>query len=198
MPPTADVDRKLSLLQSRFVHEYLIDGNATQAAIRAGYSPKSATPVASRLLTRRNVSAAIQTAEAERTALRVQESDARALVPVSYVVDMLRENLERAMRQREVLDRDGKPIGEWQYNGAVANKALELLGKAIQLFSDEPRGARPQGPTVHVSRVEVYLDGGRGAPPVLETTAVVDAPPSGGLQGRVATPPPLPSEEPPT
>lgn len=39
--------------QKRFCEEYLIDLNATQAAIRAGYSPKTAEQTASRLL--RNV-----------------------------------------------------------------------------------------------------------------------------------------------
>lgn len=41
----------LSAKQKRFVAEYLIDLNATQAAIRAGYSAKTATAQASRLLT---------------------------------------------------------------------------------------------------------------------------------------------------
>ena len=37
--------------QQRFVTEYLVDLNATQAAIRAGYSPKTAQQQGSRLLT---------------------------------------------------------------------------------------------------------------------------------------------------
>ena len=50
---------KLNPKQSRFVQEYLIDLNATQAAIRAGYSVKTATPQAARLLTKVDVQLAI-------------------------------------------------------------------------------------------------------------------------------------------
>ena len=33
-------------------------------------------------------------------------------------------------------DRDGKPTGEYQYQGNVANKALELLGRHLGMFVD--------------------------------------------------------------
>lgn len=45
--------------QARFVREYLVDLNAKQAAIRAGYSPRSAEVEGSRLLKHAKVSAAI-------------------------------------------------------------------------------------------------------------------------------------------
>jgi phage terminase small subunit len=50
----------------RFVEEYLVDLNATQAAIRAGYSPKSAECQGSRLLRNVKVAAAIREAKAAR------------------------------------------------------------------------------------------------------------------------------------
>lgn len=53
--------------QERFVEEYLIDLNATQAAIRAGYSPKTATAIASENLSKPSISAAIACAMAERS-----------------------------------------------------------------------------------------------------------------------------------
>lgn len=46
--------------QERFAQEYLIDLNATQAAIRAGYSPKTAKQQGARLLTNADIQAAIQ------------------------------------------------------------------------------------------------------------------------------------------
>ena len=52
----------LTARQQRFVDEYLIDLNATQAAIRAGYSAKTAEPQASRLLTNVKVSQAVAVA----------------------------------------------------------------------------------------------------------------------------------------
>ena len=59
--------RKLNPKQQRFVEEYLIDLNATQAAIRAGYSPKTATAIASENLSKPSISAAIACAMAERS-----------------------------------------------------------------------------------------------------------------------------------
>ncbi len=53
---------KLTPKQARFVEEYLIDLNATQAAIRAGYSPKTAYSIGQRLLKNVEIQAAIQEA----------------------------------------------------------------------------------------------------------------------------------------
>ena len=61
-----------NIKQSRFVREYAVDCNGTAAAVRAGYSPRSAKVTASRLLTKANVQQAlrqIQQADAERLAL---------------------------------------------------------------------------------------------------------------------------------
>ena len=53
--------------QQLFVEEYLIDLNATQAAIRAGYSPNNADKIGSELLGKTRVSEAIKIAMAERS-----------------------------------------------------------------------------------------------------------------------------------
>ena len=53
-------DSKLKAQQERFINEYLIDMNATQAAIRAGYSAKSAYSQGQRLLKKDEVDKAIQ------------------------------------------------------------------------------------------------------------------------------------------
>ena len=45
------------------------------------------------------------------------------------MLENLRLNAERALQQRPVLDKDGKETGEYKYDGAVANRALELIGK---------------------------------------------------------------------
>lgn len=57
---------KLTPKQERFVGEYLIDLNATQAATRAGYSAKTANEQGSRLLANVSVRSAIEKAQAER------------------------------------------------------------------------------------------------------------------------------------
>lgn len=62
--------------QQRFIDEYLIDFNATQAAIRAGYSQDTAKQQGSRLLTNVDVRAAIDTAIRERSSRALLSQDA--------------------------------------------------------------------------------------------------------------------------
>ena len=59
-------DRPLTDKQATFALEYLVDFNATQAAIRAGYSPRSAKQQATRLLTNASIQAALAHAQAHR------------------------------------------------------------------------------------------------------------------------------------
>lgn len=59
--------RKLTDKQKKFVEEYLIDLNATQACIRAGYKPENADKMGSELLGKTRVSEAIANAMAERS-----------------------------------------------------------------------------------------------------------------------------------
>ena len=62
--------------QQRFVDEYLIDLNGTQAAIRAGYSAKTARQIGQKLLTKVDIQQAISAAQAarqERTELTADE-----------------------------------------------------------------------------------------------------------------------------
>ena len=58
---------KLPEKQQRFVEEYLVDLNAYQAAIRAGYATKSARSRGSRLLAKSNIQEAIQDGIAKRS-----------------------------------------------------------------------------------------------------------------------------------
>lgn len=60
---------QLTTRQARFVEEYLVDGNGTQAAIRAGYSASGAYTEASRLLRNAEVARAIKTRQENRAAL---------------------------------------------------------------------------------------------------------------------------------
>lgn len=59
--------KDLNERQRCFVQEYLVDLNATQAAIRAGYSRKTARSLGQRLLTKADIQEAIQTAQDERS-----------------------------------------------------------------------------------------------------------------------------------
>ena len=111
--------------QERFVAEYLIDLNATQAAIRAGYSKKTANQIGPELLGKTWFPGALKTAMADRAKRTELDQD--------WVLEQLKENYERAMRYKPII-KDGVPTGEYVYNGAVANRALELIGKHFGMF----------------------------------------------------------------
>ena len=59
----------------------------------------------------------------------------KAEVTKAWVMERLKETVERAMQAVPVLDCEGKPTGEYTYQGAVANKALELIGKELGMFA---------------------------------------------------------------
>lgn len=95
----------LTKKQRLFVDEYLIDLNATQAAIRAGYSIRRATEIGYQLLQRPEVAQAIQAAMAERSKRTEVEAD--------YVIRRLREIDE--MDVLDILEDDGsfRSIRDW-------------------------------------------------------------------------------------
>ena len=105
--------------QKRFCEEYLIDLNATQAAIRAGYSPKTAEQTASRLL--RNVKVqeyiAKRQKELSRSTEITQERVIKELALITFsnnadyahVVEK-KMQVEAGGALVDVLDKDGKPV----------------------------------------------------------------------------------------
>jgi phage terminase small subunit len=120
--------RRLTPRQARFVEEYLVDLNATQAAVRAGYSTKWASRRGSLLLKLPLVAAAV----AERKAARA----ARSEVDAAWVLSQLWEVAVRCLQAVPVLDRSGRETGEWRFNASGANRALELIGKHLGMFSE--------------------------------------------------------------
>ena len=99
--------------QERFVQEYLVDLNATQAARRAGYKNPE---IGRQLITNHNVSSAIQ------AALKAREK--RTEVTQDYVIAKLREIVEK--------DASDGPDSELKYANKI--RALELLGKHTGAF----------------------------------------------------------------
>ena len=114
--------------QKRFVEDYLVDLNATQAAIRAGYSAKTAEQQAYQLLQKTSVSEAIAAAQAARSE--------RTELTQDWVLDRLREVTERCMQHEALLDHEGNPTGEYKFNASGANKSIELIGKHFGMFKD--------------------------------------------------------------
>ena len=96
---------KLNDKQRRFVQEYLIDLNATQAAIRAGYSPKTAGQQGFDLLKNPEVQAALDQAKIERS----EETK----IDAAWVLTRLAEEATADVGDLYHADGHLKPIHEW-------------------------------------------------------------------------------------
>ena len=75
------------------------------------------------------------------------EGTAKAIEKIAltqeWVLTRLMENAERALQHVAVLDKERKPTGEYRYDGSVANRALELLGKQQGMFIDRHEVGQP-------------------------------------------------------
>jgi phage terminase small subunit len=139
--------RKLTPKQERFVSEYLIDLNATKAAIRAGYSGNTAQRIGSENLSKPLISAAIQKAKDERSK--------RTEINQDYVLQGLKREAER----------EGE---DSSHSARVA--ALTQLGKHLGMFKEriEHSGALVQ--------THIYLPKKDAAPAGYGATAESVAP----------------------
>ena len=102
----------------------------TQAYEEAGYAPSQKN--ASRMMTFEVVKARVNELLNEQLEARQEV----AVITKTWVLEQLRRNYERAM-EIEPIERDGVIFG-FQYNGSVANRALELIGKELGMFQDKP------------------------------------------------------------
>ncbi len=118
--------------QKQFCKEFLIDLNGTQAAIRAGYSKKTANRIASRLLT--NVDIQVYIKEL------IENRNKRIKITQDEVVANIIEVMNRCMQKVPVMayDKEEKDYiqvedengqGVWKFDSQGANKALDMLMK---------------------------------------------------------------------
>ena len=146
--------------QQLFCEEYLIDLNATQAAIRAGYKPESAGSVGSENLKKPEIRARIDKAMAERSkrtgvnADRVVRELARvAFVNASDVIDMNKATVLNdasrddmaaiaSVKVKVIPGETGDGV-EREIRLADKVKALELCGKHLGMFKDSPDSTAP-------------------------------------------------------
>lgn len=147
--------KKLTKKQQLFVDEYLIDLNATQAAIRAGYSVNSARDIGCENLTKPNIQQAIAEQMAERSKRigvnqdRVVSELAKiAFVKITDIIDSdgkIREDvseddlacIERIKYKR--LDTEIGSSEEREIRLASKLKALELLGRHLGMWQQDKK-----------------------------------------------------------
>lgn len=150
--------RKFTVKQRTFIEEYLVDLNATQAAIRAGYSRKTAKEIGCENLSKPNIQEAIRVAmdeRSQRTGVTVDRvlaaiakigfSDIREiftgsgkLCPITDLPDDIAtaiQSIDVVARPIDVSDDDIKEV-EHVYKIKLSDKlkGLELLGKHLGMF----------------------------------------------------------------
>jgi phage terminase small subunit len=128
--------------QEIFCQEYIVDLNATNAAIRAGYSPKTAYSIASRLLRNVKIRARVTELMDERSKRTLVDADfvVRNLLDITakcqQKVPVMEWNAENKCMEQKT-DEEGKAI--WEFDSSGANKALELLGRHLAMFTDKAK-----------------------------------------------------------
>lgn len=151
---------KLTEKQQRFVDEYMVDLNATQAAIRAGYSVKTAEQQGYQLVHKTSVAAAIAKAKAalsKKTGI-TQERILRELAKIGFsnIKDVVTWD-DKGIHLKPSNEVDGDMLQSvtetYLPSGGVKTevkahdktKALEMLGKHLGMWVDktEITGAQP-------------------------------------------------------
>jgi len=134
---------KLSNKQQRFADEYLIDTNATQAAIRAGYSEKTARSQGQRLLSKVDIKSYID----EQLEQMHNEKIADATEVMIYLTSVLRGESQSEI---VVTENIGDFMSEARRMSKLPDereklKAAELIGKRYSIFKDNVKveGAIP-------------------------------------------------------
>lgn len=126
--------KELTDKQKRFIDEYPKDFNATQTAIRAGYSPNSAAVMACRLLKNPQVSQEIEK--------RMGEIEEKTDVEVGEIIAALRE-----------MAFGGKPA-----TNSERLKALDLLGRYKAMYTDRVVGDDPKTIEIEENKKALYRE----------------------------------------
>lgn len=153
--------------QQAFIKEYLIDLNATKAAIRAGYSEKWAGTNADKLLKNTKIASAIQKAMDERankleiTAERVLQEIAKLafgniknvyasngqLIPPQDLPEDVSATITE-VTEEQLGTGEGAVLVRRKYKIADKKANLELLGKHLRLFTDRLEAKDDIGPVI--------------------------------------------------
>ena len=123
--PSETTLKPLTAKQERFVDEYMIDLNATQAAIRAGYSENCAAVQGCENLMKPNIQAEIEGRKRERSE--------KTKIDAAWVLEQAARSF--LINAKEIIGEDGEIK---QVNAQAARGFLELAGKHVEVkaFSD--------------------------------------------------------------
>lgn len=141
----ATTENLLPEKRQRFVEEYMLDLNATRAAIRAGYSPKTAESQGSRLLSNAKIQEAVRNAQQsrqERTRVTADRT-VREIARLAFVDPRRLVNEDGSFKGLHELDEDlaaavssieVDEYGKVKYKLWSKNQALDMLMKHLGLY----------------------------------------------------------------
>lgn len=119
----------------RFAQELAKGVSAAEAYEKAGFKPNRHNAAA--LARQQHILDRLNFLLAERERMHGQAT-AKAIDKLAltkeWIVATLMDNVQRAMQAKAPMNENGEPIGEYAYQGSVANKALELLGRELGMF----------------------------------------------------------------
>ncbi len=135
---------KLNERQARFADEYIIDLNATQAAIRAGYSKKTAYSQGQRLLKNVEIKQMIDKRLEEKKEKLIMKQD-EILIRLSEQARRQATDFQVVLTEKPSFDDKGNFLGierkpeivEVPTQNKDAIKAMELLGKRYTMWTDK-------------------------------------------------------------
>lgn len=169
----------LTAKQDRFVEEYLVDLNATQAAIRAGYSAKTAEWIGPQLLGKTHVAKAVSDAMEVRSK-RVHVTQDRIIIELARIAfSDARQVMRWGPDGVELIDSDSLSDDAAALVSEVAQtvtraggsikakvhdklKALEMLGRHLGMFKDRTELTGPDGEPLRPPTLILF---GEGAAP---------------------------------
>lgn len=126
MPRTTGLTHK----EQRFITEYIVDWNATRAAIAGGYSPRSASKIGSELLTKPHIKAEVSKA--------LKDQEKRTLIAADAVL----KRIDRVAQKAEA-------AGDY----SAATRANQLLGQHYKLFTDKQEISGPNGGPIEITEI---------------------------------------------
>lgn len=117
--------------QQKFCDEYLISGNATDAAIKAGYSPKTAKQTGSENLAKPDLRAYIDEQLAKIHSAKIADAEE----VMKYLTSVMRgEHTEQVLK---LVGEGVQTVTDIDVSAKERLKAAELIGKRYGLFTDK-------------------------------------------------------------